>query len=138
MLQLADRGVSCHSVILRSRSPFFAAFFDGKDGERSTGAVELWNADTNEATHWVYPPDSPAEAAVRLAEGTVGHGISARSSAYGRGDPIKWKIIPEMGTGAQATFKFVKEPELVPSQNEYLPKFLQHPMVAESWAMEDA
>ena len=31
VLQLADRGVSCHSVILRSRSPFFAAFFDGKD-----------------------------------------------------------------------------------------------------------
>ena len=31
VLQLADRGVSCHSVILRSRSPFFAAFFDDKD-----------------------------------------------------------------------------------------------------------
>ncbi|QRW02520.1 The BTB (BR-C, ttk and bab)/POZ (Pox virus and Zinc finger) domain [Ceratobasidium sp. AG-Ba] len=27
-LELADRSVLCHSVILRSRSPFFAAFFD--------------------------------------------------------------------------------------------------------------
>lgn len=31
VLQLADREVYCHSVILRSRSPFFAAFFDDKD-----------------------------------------------------------------------------------------------------------
>ena len=31
VLQLADRKVSCHSVVLRARSPFFAAFFDDKD-----------------------------------------------------------------------------------------------------------
>ncbi|KAI0642387.1 hypothetical protein C8Q79DRAFT_250744 [Trametes meyenii] len=31
VLQLADREVHCHSIILRARSPFFAAFFDDKD-----------------------------------------------------------------------------------------------------------
>ena len=31
VLQLAEREVYCHSVILRARSPFFAAFFDDKD-----------------------------------------------------------------------------------------------------------
>ncbi|KAI8985605.1 hypothetical protein BD414DRAFT_59865 [Trametes punicea] len=31
VLQLADKEVYCHSVILRARSPFFAAFFDDKD-----------------------------------------------------------------------------------------------------------
>ncbi|KAI0326994.1 hypothetical protein GY45DRAFT_1328251 [Cubamyces sp. BRFM 1775] len=31
VLCLADREVRCHSVILRARSPFFAAFFDDKD-----------------------------------------------------------------------------------------------------------
>ncbi|KAI0369776.1 hypothetical protein BV20DRAFT_996250 [Pilatotrama ljubarskyi] len=31
VLQLAERDVYCHSVILRARSPFFAAFFDDKD-----------------------------------------------------------------------------------------------------------
>nr|VWO99799.1 FAD-dependent monooxygenase DEP2 (EC (Depudecin biosynthesis cluster protein 2) [Ganoderma boninense] len=30
-LQLAEREVYCHSVVLRARSPFFAAFFDDKD-----------------------------------------------------------------------------------------------------------
>ncbi|KAJ8474411.1 hypothetical protein ONZ51_g7236 [Trametes cubensis] len=31
VLRLADREVCCHSVVLRARSPFFAAFFDDKD-----------------------------------------------------------------------------------------------------------
>ncbi|EJF64315.1 hypothetical protein DICSQDRAFT_54213 [Dichomitus squalens LYAD-421 SS1] len=31
VLHLADREVFCHSVVLRARSPFFAAFFDDKD-----------------------------------------------------------------------------------------------------------
>ncbi|KAI0675984.1 hypothetical protein C8Q78DRAFT_963164 [Trametes maxima] len=31
VLQLADRDVRCHSVVLRARSPFFAAFFNDKD-----------------------------------------------------------------------------------------------------------
>ena len=31
VLQLAEREVYCHSVLLRSRSPFFAAFFDDRD-----------------------------------------------------------------------------------------------------------
>ena len=113
----------------------FSDFFAG--ATRSAGGVELWNAETGEATHWVYPPDSPAEAAVRLAEGTVGHGISARARAYGRGDPIKWKIVPAWGSGELASFKFVMEPELVPAQTEYLPKFLQHSMVADTWVLED-
>ncbi|RPD64492.1 hypothetical protein L226DRAFT_506238 [Lentinus tigrinus ALCF2SS1-7] len=31
ILQLAEREVYCHSVLLRARSPFFAAFFDDRD-----------------------------------------------------------------------------------------------------------
>jgi hypothetical protein len=31
ILQLADKSVLCHSVVLRARSAFFADFFDGKD-----------------------------------------------------------------------------------------------------------
>ncbi|KAI0358283.1 hypothetical protein OH77DRAFT_1421600 [Trametes cingulata] len=31
VLQLAEREVYCHSVVLRARSPFFAAFFDDRD-----------------------------------------------------------------------------------------------------------
>ncbi|KAI0630756.1 hypothetical protein C8Q77DRAFT_224911 [Trametes polyzona] len=31
VLQLAERDVYCHSVVLRARSPFFAAFFDDRD-----------------------------------------------------------------------------------------------------------
>lgn len=31
VLQLAEREVYCHSVLLRARSPFFAAFFDDRD-----------------------------------------------------------------------------------------------------------
>ncbi|KAG8768966.1 hypothetical protein FRC12_005243 [Ceratobasidium sp. 428] len=33
-LELADRSVLCHSVILRARSPFFAAFFDEREWTR--------------------------------------------------------------------------------------------------------
>ncbi|KAG9079803.1 hypothetical protein FRC06_007451, partial [Ceratobasidium sp. 370] len=34
LLDLADRSVSCHSVVLRARSPFFAAFFDEPEWTR--------------------------------------------------------------------------------------------------------
>ncbi|KAG8702319.1 hypothetical protein FRC08_003567 [Ceratobasidium sp. 394] len=37
-LDLADRSVLCHSVVLRARSPFFAAFFDEPEWTR-----ERWN-----------------------------------------------------------------------------------------------
>ncbi|KAI0742011.1 hypothetical protein C8Q80DRAFT_1347035 [Daedaleopsis nitida] len=40
VLQLADREVSCHSVLLRSRSPFFAAFFDDRDWTRKRWTAE--------------------------------------------------------------------------------------------------
>ncbi|KAG8693907.1 hypothetical protein FRC09_010195, partial [Ceratobasidium sp. 395] len=37
-LELADRSILCHSVILRARSPFFAAFFDEQEWTR-----KRWN-----------------------------------------------------------------------------------------------
>ncbi|KAH9893273.1 hypothetical protein C8Q73DRAFT_791145 [Cubamyces lactineus] len=40
VLRLADREVRCHSVILRARSPFFAAFFNDKDW-----TVKRWTAE---------------------------------------------------------------------------------------------
>lgn len=40
VLQLADREVSCHSIVLRARSPFFAAFFDDKDWTRKRWTPE--------------------------------------------------------------------------------------------------
>ncbi|KAI0924161.1 hypothetical protein AcW1_006352 [Taiwanofungus camphoratus] len=39
ILQLDDRNIFCHSIILRARSPFFAAFFDDEDWTR-----RRWNA----------------------------------------------------------------------------------------------
>ena len=40
VLQLADREVMCHSVVLRARSTFFAAFFDDKDWTRKRWTPE--------------------------------------------------------------------------------------------------
>ena len=40
VLELADKDVYCHSVILRARSPFFASFFGLEDW-----TVKRWNAD---------------------------------------------------------------------------------------------
>ncbi|KAH9935996.1 uncharacterized protein BXZ73DRAFT_89477 [Epithele typhae] len=40
VLQLADRDVSCHSVILRARSPFFTAFFNDHDWTRNRWTPE--------------------------------------------------------------------------------------------------
>ncbi|KAF8325428.1 uncharacterized protein EI90DRAFT_3072829 [Cantharellus anzutake] len=44
VIELADRRVACHSVILRARSPVFAAFFDDDDWTRERwkdGIIEL-------------------------------------------------------------------------------------------------
>ena len=40
VLELADKDVYCHSVVLRARSPFFASFFSSEDW-----TVKRWNAD---------------------------------------------------------------------------------------------
>ncbi|CDO69783.1 hypothetical protein BN946_scf184766.g28 [Trametes cinnabarina] len=40
VIRLADKEVYCHSVILRARSPFFAAFFDDKDWTRKRWTPE--------------------------------------------------------------------------------------------------
>ncbi|KAI0761814.1 hypothetical protein BD413DRAFT_495525 [Trametes elegans] len=40
VLRLAEREVRCHSVVLRARSPFFAAFFDDRDW-----TAKRWTAD---------------------------------------------------------------------------------------------
>ena len=40
VLELADKDVYCHSVVLRARSPFFASFFGLEDW-----TVKRWNAD---------------------------------------------------------------------------------------------
>ncbi|KZT25316.1 hypothetical protein NEOLEDRAFT_1065494 [Neolentinus lepideus HHB14362 ss-1] len=46
ILVLADREVSCHSAILRARSPFFASFFDEEDWARNR-----WNQDGTVVVH---------------------------------------------------------------------------------------
>ncbi|PIL24898.1 hypothetical protein GSI_12785 [Ganoderma sinense ZZ0214-1] len=40
VLQLAEREVYCHSIVLRARSPFFAAFFDDKDWTANRWTLE--------------------------------------------------------------------------------------------------